>query len=114
MLHQLPSLRARAGGWATRHKNDDARMLLDHVTRCGTSCDKARPDHCVERHHELVDRQVHSELSVSILFGERAGCIENNVDLTRLLQDAIDILVDSHVIESVNGSRVCPAAVSRD
>jgi hypothetical protein len=28
-------------------------MLLNHLTRCGGTCDKARPDHRVQWHHEL-------------------------------------------------------------
>jgi hypothetical protein len=62
------------------------------LTRGSPGGDKTRSDHSVERHHELVDRQVHSELSIPKLLRERAGCIENDVDLAHPLRDAADVL----------------------
>ena len=79
---------------------------LDHMARRGTSRDKARPYHRHQRHHELVDRQIHSGLSISVLFGERPASVEDDVEFARLLGDAPDVLVYAGVIKSIDHRRL--------
>jgi hypothetical protein len=84
------------------------------MARRGTGGDKARPYHCCERQHEVFHWQIHSVLAVSELLGERAGGIEDDVDLAPLLHNAVEVLIDGRVIEGVNYSRLRPAPVFAD
>src|SRR6516165_12204967 len=68
----------------------------------------------VARHHELLDRQVHSDFPVAVVFGEWAGSIENDINFARLLRDVVDILGDCGVIKRVDYRRVHLAAVRFD
>lgn len=56
-------------------------MLLDHLASGGAGRDEARPDHGLQRHKELVDQQGYGQFGASVVFGERASGVEDNVDL---------------------------------
>jgi hypothetical protein len=81
-------------------------VLLDHPARCSASGDEARPDHGFERHQELVDRQVHSQLGISVLFGERASCIKDDIDLAALFCDNFETSIHGGIIERIKYIRL--------
>jgi hypothetical protein len=101
-------------GSATRHENDHPGVLLHHVARGRPGGNKARLDHRRQWHHELLDRQLYRILSVPVLFGQWASGVEKDVDLARLVHDAVDVLVNGVVVERVNRSCVRQTPLSCD
>src|SRR5262249_25834630 len=99
---------------AARHHDDDASVLLDHLARGGASGDEPRPDHRVERHHERFNRQIDGELTVAVLFGQRPGKINEDVDLSGLARDAVDVVVHGRVVNAVDDGGVDAAAIRRN
>src|SRR5215831_14595168 len=55
-----------------------------------------------------------STANLAVLFGERAGEIDEDIDFARLLHDIANELVDGSVIGAVDCNSVCPAARSRN
>ena len=84
----------------------DAGFLVDHVASCGTGRDEVRSHDLLQRRHELFNRQLYRDFSVSVFMGEGAGEVNQDVDLAGLLHDAVEILVDGGIIEGVNDRRL--------
>src|SRR5262249_28951148 len=87
---------------ASGHANDHAGFLVDHVARCGTGRDEVRSYDRRQSGHELVDGQLHGDLSVPVLTGEWAGQVNKDVDIASLLRDIIEISVHGRVIKGVD------------
>src|SRR5581483_1303430 len=85
-------------------------MLLNHVAGSSTSGDEARLHHRLERYQNLLNRQVNGELGISVLFGERARHIEDDINLVALFRDIFEISIDSGIIERIHHIRLCYAA----
>ena len=90
---------------AASQEKDDARALFNHVPRRCHRRDEIRLHDRRQRHHEFFNSQIRCVFSGSVFFHQRPGGIEHGVNVSSLRHDAIDIIINGSVIESVNHCR---------
>src|SRR5712664_3590908 len=84
---------------AAREEDDDARTLRDHSSGRTAGGDELSGQNGLGD-EKLLDRQVDRGLAIAVLDDAGSGRVELDVDSSGLRNDAVEVLVDSAVVES--------------
>src|SRR6516162_1568719 len=98
---------------AAGEEDDDAGTLRDHAPRRAAGGDELR-GHDRLGDHELGDGQVDRGLAVAVFGDAGPGRVELDVESSSLLDDPVEVLVNSVVVEGVDDRVAGPAAKLTD